>query len=113
MRFSLAEDWEEVFKLELPFVAEDGGDVGILDFFPVVADGKREEFVLEGEWRRAVRRGDEEGDFSTTGVEKEVETETVVELEVCETLAGSSSVCSGSMFSVTRGESSDSDWSDW
>ena len=38
-----------MFKLELPFAAEDGGDVGILDFFPVVADGKREEFVLEGD----------------------------------------------------------------
>lgn len=35
--------------LELPFVAEDGGDVGILDFFPVVADGEEEEFVLEGD----------------------------------------------------------------
>ena len=46
MRFSFAEEWEEVLTpLELPFVAEDGGDVGILDFFPVVAD----EFVLEGD----------------------------------------------------------------
>ena len=45
--------------------------------------------VLEGEWRRAVRRGDEDGDFSTTGVEKEVETE--VEVELCKAAAGSSS----------------------
>ena len=67
--------------------------------------------VLEGEWRRAVRRGDEDGDFSTTGVEKEVETE--VEVELCKAAAGSSSGWSGSTFSVTKGESSDSDWSDW
>ena len=47
MRFSLTEEWDELLTLELPFVTEDGGDVGILDFFIVVADGKVE-FDLEG-----------------------------------------------------------------
>ena len=70
------------------------------------------EVVFDGECRRAVRRGEEEGDFSTTGVENVVETEADVEMTVGE----SSSVWSCSVVSVTRGESAQSsepDWSDW
>ena len=44
LRFSFAEDW--VKMVGTPFGTEDGGDVGILDFFSAVAGGEDDEFVI-------------------------------------------------------------------